>query len=82
MNPRDRDRMARLYESMSRLPWWNRTRTLTVADLSEFASNMEELQLMFRKTIMAISRHDVMEPDEELDALEQTLDRMNRIHSE
>jgi len=75
MNQTDRDRMARLYACMSRLPWPNRNRTVGPQDLSAFLKNMEDLQPMFRDTVMAISRSDdpSQDPDYELDELEAHL---------
>jgi hypothetical protein len=80
MNDIDRKRMGRLYSCMSKIPFPNRNRTLGVQDVSSFFYRFEELQPMFMRAIMAISRSDDPElsPDEELDNLERTISRMNK----
>lgn len=76
MNQQDRARMARLYTYMGRWPWWNRGHTTTPADLSKFASNMEELQSLFMQAVIAIARPDAEDPDLDLDDLEAALKAM------
>ncbi len=76
MNQRDRDRLARLYGA-TRWPWFNRGRTVDVADLSGFARRMSVLEPLYRDAIMAISLHDREDADGELDA-DAALDDLDR----
>lgn len=78
MNQKDRNYLARLYACMTKWPWPNRSRTLGPKELSEFFSNMEELQPLFTASITAIARQDVEDPEEELGDLETTLARINK----
>lgn len=80
MNDTDRKRMGRLYSCMAKLPWPNRGRTLSPADLSQFFADMEALQPQFMRCVMAISRCDVPseDPAQELDDLEESIGGMTR----
>lgn len=78
MNQVDRNRMARLYSCFAKLPWPNRGRTLSPKDLSEFFDNMETLEPLFARAIMAIARSDSPDedPEAELDELKDMLRSM------
>jgi len=70
MNQRDRDRLARLHGAVSSIPWPRRDRTLGPGELSRFFYMMEEVLPQVIGVIRAISRHDIEDPEDELDHLE------------
>ena len=70
MKQRDRDRMARLHGAISSIPWPNRSRTIGPRDLSRFFATMQDVIPQIKQSIMAISRHDIEDPEEELEHLE------------
>ena len=80
MNAKDRKYLSRLYGVVSRFPWPNRSHTLGPSELSEFFSNMEELQPAIMRCIMAIARSDSPDedPEHELQELEELLVQLEK----
>ncbi len=80
MNQVDRDRAARLYEALGKLPWPNRGRTIGPRDLSDWFRHSEDFIPLVRRAIMYIARPDAdaEEPEETLEELEELLRTMSR----